>query len=150
MVEGAGIVGQVLGALEIGGLDDLSVNVEQELQNQGVAKGDISSAYLVEITLSTPDGDDLSFLDSLALTISSPGLDTARIAHAEDFPEGETSVTLTLDGVDLTEYLLAESLTIATDASGELPADDTTIEVYLALDVEATVQGACNAAERAE
>ncbi len=147
-VEGAGVLGELLTSLELGGLDELSLSVEQELANQGVAPGDITEARLVELVLSTPDGEDLSFLTSVSFSISAPDLDTVRIAHADEFPPGQASVTFSLDDVDLTPYLVAESMSIGTDADGELPEDDTTIDAYIALDVTATAQGACNAANR--
>ncbi len=150
VVEGGGLVGELLTTLTLGGFDDLSVNIEQELANQGVAPGDISSVYVTELTLSTPDGEDLSFVSSLSIWIASPGLDPVRIAHGEDFPEGQKTVSLTLDGVDLTDYVVAESLTVETQADGTLPENDTTIEVLMGLDVTATAQGACTQAERAD
>ncbi len=148
VVEGSGVIGGLLTTLELGGLDDLSLSVEQELANQGVEPGDITEARLVELTLSTPDGEDLSFLTSVSFTISSPDLETVRIAHADELPPGQASVTLTLDDVDLTPYLVADSMSIGTDAEGQLPEDDTTIDAFIALDVTATAQGACNAANR--
>ncbi|MFN7145427.1 MAG: hypothetical protein ACK4YP_16760 [Myxococcota bacterium] len=150
VVEGASVLGELLTALTIGGFDDLSVNIEQELANQGVDPGDISAVHVTELVLSTPDGEDLSFLDTIAITIVSPGLEEVRIAHAESFPEGVTSVALTLDDVDLTEYVVAESLTVNTEASGTLPAEDTTIHVLMGIDVTATVQGAAKQADRAD
>ncbi|MDP2313208.1 MAG: hypothetical protein Q8P41_09910 [Pseudomonadota bacterium] len=149
LIEGAGLVGTVLSSLELGGFDDLSVNIDQELQNQGVEPGDIASVYVVELRLSTPDGDDLSFLDTLDIYVSAPGLETARIAHLDAFPAGETTVQMELDGLDLTEFVVAESMTISTDATGTLPEDDTTIEVFMAIEVEATAQGACSQASKA-
>lgn len=148
VVEGAGVLGELLTTLELGGLDDLSLSVEQELANQGIAPGDITEARLVELVLSTPDGEDLSFLTSVSFAISAPDLDTVRIAYGDEFPAGQTSVTLSLDDVDLAPYLVAESMSIGTEAEGELPEDDTTIEADIALDVTATAQGACNAAKR--
>lgn len=149
LVEGAGVIGGILSALTLGGFDDLSVNIEQELANQGVAPGDIDTVYVVELTLSTPDGADLAFLDTLDIYVESPGIDKVRIAHQDDFPEGVTTVEMAIDGVDLTEFVVAESMTITTEASGSLPEDDTTIDVFMAIDVTATVSGAINQADRA-
>lgn len=149
VVKGAGVLGGVLGALEIGGLDDLSVSVNQELANQGVAPGDIASASLTDFVLSTPDGEDLAFLASVTFRIASPGLDAVVIAHAVHFPAGEPVVPLTIEPVDLMPYMVAEAVTITTEVTGELPVDDTTIVADLTLTFEATVQGACNQAERA-
>ena len=149
VVEGGGLVGAALGVLAITGFDDLSVAVDQELANQGVAPGDIASVYLTALTLSTPDGDDLAFLESLTFLVESPGLPSVRIAYADAFPEGVTSLPLKLEGVDLTAYVVAESMTITTVAEGTLPEEDTTVDADMTLAIEATAQGACNQAERA-
>jgi hypothetical protein len=142
VVPGAGVVGELLGTLDIGGFDDLSVNVDQELANQGVDPGDISSVRVSELRLSTPDGDDLSFLTVLDISIGSEGMDTVRIAHQDAFPEGEKTVEMDLDDEDLTAYVVADSMVVTTDAEGTAPPDDTTIDVYMAIEVTATVQGA--------
>lgn len=147
-IDGAGALGGVLSSLSLGGFDDLSVNVDQELANQGVAPGDIATVYVVELSLSTPDGEDLTFLENLDIFVTAPGLEQARIAHLSDFPPGATSVEMELDGVDLTPYVVAESMTITTAAEGTLPEDDTTIDVFMAIDVEATASGACGQLEK--
>lgn len=148
LVECGGVLGDVLSGLSLAGFDDLSISIDQELANQGVSDGDIASVYVVELSLSTPDGPDLAFLDTLEIYASAPGLDTVRIAHLDDFPAGAMAVTMELDGVDLTGFVVADSMTITTNATGTLPEDDTTIDVFMAIDVEATAAGACNAIER--
>lgn len=147
-IDGAGALGGVLSTLQLGGFDDLSVNVDQELANQGVAPGDIASVYVVELGLTATPGD-LSFIDTLEIFVSAPGLDTVRIAHIEDIPAGTSQASMTLDGVDLTDYVVAESMTITTQAEGTLPEDDTTIDVFMAIDVEGTASGACSQVEKA-
>lgn len=147
-VPGAGFLGELLGAFDLGGFDDLDVSIDQELANQGVAEGDVSEVRLAQLTLSTPDAADLSFLTSISVYIESPGVEKVRIAHLEDFPAGVASVDLELDDVDIKDHVIAASLSITTDASGTAPSEDTTIEAFIAIDVEATAQGACNAASR--
>jgi hypothetical protein len=148
VVPGAGLVGGVLGALSLGGFDDLSVNVDQELANQGVEPGDIASVHVVELSLSTPDAPDMAFIDTLEVDIGSEGMDTVRIAHLEDFPEGEPDLDMVLDDEDLTAYVVADSLQVTTDASGSAPEDDTTINVFMALEVQATVSGAAKQVDK--
>ena len=147
VVEAGGIVGELLTSLSFAGFDDLSVSIDQELANQGVAPGDVESVHIVELEFSTPDGADLSFLSEVSVYVSAPGLDTVLVAFQDTFPEGVTTVALELPDEDLTAYVEAESMTLTVDASGELPEEDTTIDVALAIDVEATPQGACAAIE---
>jgi hypothetical protein len=142
-VEGAGALGIVLDALSFAGFADMDVAVEQELQNQGVADGDVKTITLTTFTLSTPDGDDLSFIDTFAVYVSAEGLDEVRIAHQDDFPEGVTTVEMVLDGAELAPYVTSESMTVTTVAEGEAPWDTTTIDAHVVLSVEATAQAAC-------
>lgn len=147
VVEGAGALGVLLDALAFTGFTELDVTVDQELANQGVSDEEIDAAYLTAFTLSTPDGDDLSFLDTFEVYVAADDLDRVRIAHQDDFPEGAPSVDLVLDDVDLAPYIVAPSMTITTEVSGTAPMEDTTVDADIALDVEATPTGACNAAK---
>ncbi len=147
VVEAGGIVGELLTSLSFAGFDDLSVSIDQELANQGVAPGDVASVHIVALEFSTPDGADLSFLSEVSVYVTAPGLDEVLVAFQDDFPAGVTTVALELPDEDLTAYVEAESMTLTVDASGALPEEDTTIDVALAIDVEATPQGACAAIE---
>jgi hypothetical protein len=142
-------LGGLLGALDFTGFTDLEVSIDTELQNAGVAPGDVRHVYVTQLTLSTPDGDDLAFLSSLAVYVSAEGLDTVRIASLDAFPDGVATLDMALDEVDLAPYVVAEALTVTTEAEGTSPASDTTVVADLRLQVEATPQGACNAARGA-
>ena len=69
-----------------------------------------------------------------------------RIAHADDFPEGEPKVSFTLDDVDLTAYVVSQSLTITTDVTAHRPEQDTDVTAAFTLDVGVTAQGVKNQA----
>lgn len=148
VVEGAGALGGVLGVLQLAGWDGLSVTVEDELANQGVAKGDLVSAQLTALVLSSPDGE-LDFLTRIDVYVESPGVEKVRLAYADEVPDGATTLALTLEDVDLVPYIEAESLAITTSAEGVAPVEDTTVDANLALTVTATPRGACNAAGQA-
>lgn len=146
-VEGAGLVGQLLGALEFTGLDDFDVTFEQELENQGVAEEDVTSVVLTQFTLSTPTaGADLSFIEAFDLYVAADGLDRVRVAHGEDFPEGVAAVDLELDEVELQPYVVAPSMTFETEVSGSAPVDDVEVEAFVVAEAVATAAGACGAA----
>jgi hypothetical protein len=145
VVDGSAL-GGLLGALEFTDFGGLDVSIDTELQNAGVAPGDVAHVHVTQLTLSTPDGEDLSFLDGLAVYVSSDGLETVRIARLDAFPDGVTAVDLELDEVDLAPYVVADALTVTTEAEGVPPSSDTTVDAFLRLEVQATAQGACNAA----
>lgn len=129
---------------------DLEIRDDTRLENQGVAPGDISDVYFTSfvLTAASPSGADLSFIDTLAFYVEADGLPRQRIAFQDSFPAGQATVELELDGVDLTEYVVAPSMDLTTEVSGGRPDVDTTVRADFALKVGATRQGLCNAARQ--
>ena len=123
----------------------------EELANQGVEPGDVRDVRLVSFELEaiSPSNADLSFLSSLSVSAESDGLDIVEIASHSDFGEGVALAQFTVPDVDLTDYIVSESVTLGTDVSGELPSDDTTIEARVVIDVAVTLKGAINQAKSA-
>jgi hypothetical protein len=145
-VEGAGVLGSLLGVLDLGGFDDFDVEIEQKMQDQGVADGDLRSVTLSTLALSS--ADDLSFITSMDVYVSGDGVDEVLVASVDDIPAGATDVALTTTGADLTDIVVAGGMAFRVDASGNAPEDDTDIDVHVVVDIEATPQGACNAAKK--
>ena len=146
IVEEGTVLDVLVGGLGFGDFLDMDVTASSELQNQGVAPGDINAVSLTFFRLSVvaPEGADMAFLDTLSLYVDAPGLDRVRVAHAPEFPEGVDSVDLEIDDVDLTEYVVSQSMTLTTEVSGHRPEQDTEIQAELELSVAVTSQGACN------
>ncbi len=143
-VQGSAL-GGLLAVVDLGELSSLDVAVAQELENQGVAPGDVSEVLVVSLELDGRDGAAIDFIDTLDVTIEADGLDPLRIAWVDEVPDGATHVALTVTDADLADYVSAPSMTIVTDASGTAPADDVTLDATIVLSVTATPQGACNA-----
>ena len=61
-------------------------------------------------------------------------------------PRPDEPLDFELDDVDLTPYVVSESMTLTTEVSGTRPDADHTVVARFALDVAVTTQGACNAA----
>ena len=139
----------VLGDLGFGDFVNMDLTSASELENQGVAPGDISSVRFTDFTLTalSPEGADLSFLSSIAVYAEAPGLDQVLIASQDDFPDGAEVVDMVLEDVDLTDYVVSESMTITTDVSGQRPSEETEVEAAFAIRVGVTSQG-CAAATR--
>lgn len=125
---------------------DADLQVSQELANQGVEPGDVDGVYFRELVLTVraPAGGDLSFVDRLEFFVSGDGLPTQRVAWADRFEPGQGVVALNLEDVDLTDYVVAESMDIVTEVAGQRPDEDTTIEASYVIEIGATGQGACN------
>lgn len=125
----------------------LDLTSAAELQNQGVQPGDILDVRVTffDLEADSPSDADLSFLDRLEVYVEAPELDPVLVASASSFPEGERTVSLMVEDVDLTDYVVSESMTITTEASGSRPPQETVVEARAAFNVGVTVQGACNA-----
>ncbi len=147
-VPGAGALGSLLGALDLGGFDDFDVTIEQKMADQGVSDGDLRSVVLTSLSLSS--ASDLSFLTSMQVYVSADGVDDVLVASVDAIPSGTTQVDLAATGADLTDAVVAGGMAFRVDASGDAPADDTDLDVHVVIAVEATAQGACNAAQQAE
>lgn len=149
-VQGGGLLSELVGSLGFNGFTEMNLVDAQELKNQGVEPGDITGVYLTEITLTAvdPDGADLSFISSMDVLVESPDLPQVQVASQSSFPAGTAEVSMDLDDVDLTDYVVSESMTLFTDVTGNQPPDTTQVRAYVALEVEATIQGALNQARK--
>lgn len=144
VIASGGLLSELTGQL---GFDDflaMDITDNQELANQGVEPGDIQDVEvtLIELTATDPAGADLSFIESIDVYVTSPDLPEVLIATQDAFPDGQASVALELERVDLTDYAVAESMTITTDASGTMPEDDTTVRADIEMRVGVTGRGA--------
>lgn len=145
-VEGATILETLVGDLGFESFVSMNLVESEELQNQGVEPGDIKNARLVafELEAMSPSGADLAFIDDMAILISAPGLSEETLASADDFPEGEALVVFDVEDVDLTDYIVSESLTLSTDVTGHRPDETTIVEARYVIDVGVTLQGVKN------
>jgi len=136
----------LLGDVGFGDFASMDLTSSQEIRNQGVEPGDIEEVFLVafELEALSPDGADLSFIDRMELYVEAPGLPRRRVASQDDFPAGEAVVAFELEGVDLTDYVVSEAMTLSTEVEGRRPDDDTEVEARYGIDVGVTAQGACN------
>lgn len=145
-VEGGGLLSELVGQLGFDGLTAMNLVDSQELQNQGVSPGDIQEVFLSELTFTalSPDGADLSFIESLDVLVSAPDLPQERVASQDRFPAGQPVVGMDLDSIDLTAYVVSESMTLTTDVTGNQPVDDTEVKAYVAVDIRVTARGIIN------
>ena len=141
----------IIDSLGFDGFSDMNISESEELQNQGVSAGDISSTTLekFELTVLSPTDGDLSFLSEVAVYVETAELEPLRIAYSNSFPEGQSNVLFEVDEVDISEYIVQDSMNITTEVTGSPPSEDTSIEAHIALEIGVTSQGACNAAKSA-
>lgn len=133
----------LVGDLGFGDFTDMDLTTSQELKNQGVKPGDITSAVLTDFSLHAKSGDpDLSFLTSMRLRVQTDTLDALTIASQDHFPEGEDTVDFETTGTDIAEYVTSQAMTLTTDVDGHRPESDTVVVAAWVVDVGVTTQGA--------
>lgn len=122
----------------------IETNVEQELQKAGSSSKMIESVKLntLRITLTEPQGQDFSFLQSVEVFISTEGMPEVRVAHRENIPNYSTQLLLETDDVELKEYLKAETITLRiAGRQDEILTRNINTEIYAKFFVDAKVLG---------
>ena len=148
LVEQGTVVEALVGNLGFGGFTAMNVTTDQRLQNQGVEPGDISMVQLIsfELEVLDPANGDLSFLQDFEVWVEAPGLEPVKIAEYDGFAAGQTLASFDVFDVDLTAYVVSESMTLRTSVDANRPEDDTLLQGRYLLDVGVTFQGAKNQA----
>jgi len=126
--------------LPIPGLQNVNASNVQGFPSSQTAKDHIQSARAKKITLTatSPQGQTLAFLSSVALSISAPGQPAKQFAHLSPFPAA-SSADLLLDDVELAPYLKADSFSVTTAVQGTPQRQDVTIKADLDLGVTASL-----------
>lgn len=124
--------------LNFTGFGGLDLSQTQEFKNQGITKDEIQSVKLVSVTLTiaSPAGANFDFLTSLAFDVSAQGQPQAEVASLATVPQGATELSLAVEGVELAPYVTAPSMSVTSNAQGELPPQNTTINATMVFDVE--------------
>lgn len=142
-VQGASLLEDLIGDLGFEELVSMDITDNEELANQGVEPGDLVSVQLVAFDLEILDGDpDLSFIDTMTVSLSAPDLAEVDLAHQDDFPEGQPVVGMDLLAVEMVDYAVSQSMTLKTDVDAQRPDQDSVIEARYVLAIEATLRGA--------
>lgn len=146
-IEGATILETLVGDLGFESFISMNLVESDELENQGVESGDIRNARLVgfELEAVSPQDTDLSFIDDMTILVSSPNLAEQPVARADAFPVGAPLVAFDVEDVDLTDYIVSESLTIGTDVAGRRPDQATEVQARYRIEIGVTLQGVRNA-----
>jgi hypothetical protein len=143
-IPGGSLLDVVTGDLGFGNLGNFDISQSQEFKNQGIKREQINSVKLKSLTLtitSPANGQDFTFLQSLAFFVEAPGVEKKEIARGGPFTAGAKEVSLTLLDVELAPYATATSMTFTTTANGKKPGSTTTVEAKVILDADVNVAG---------
>ena len=148
-IEKGTLLEDLVGDLGFAEFVSMDLTAAEELQNQNVQPGDISSAVLTDFGLEAVSGaPDLNFIAQMDILVESEALPELRIAFATAFPEGEPTVDFQTTGSDITEYLTSQSMTLSTDIDAHRPDEDTVVRAYWTVTVGVTTQGAVSNIDR--
>lgn len=146
VVERGGPLDELLPALEFLGFGSIQITDSQQFRNQGYTEDDIDSVRLVQLTLTItePDGASFDFLSAIAFYAEAEGQPRVQIGQLEEGRVRADTTRLEIDvdsTVELRPYVLAETMTITTEASGTRPPQDTTIEAAALFDIDINADG---------
>lgn len=112
----------------------LETNSTYEFESNDTRKDRIRSIYLKDLQLDivSPNGETFSFVNTIELFISSPGLSEKRIAYLDSIPANVgNSMALLIDNTDLQEYIKAETYQLRLKViSDETVPQDVLIDIY--------------------
>lgn len=136
------IIDEVLGTLDVDALQ--SIDLSQELENQGVTKEDVDSVRMIRFTLRIegPPGATFDFLESVAFYAETEGQPRVLVAEIQEVPAGATELELeVIPDVELKPYVVAPQMRISGEVEGSRPGEETTVAAEVVLDVDVTVPG---------
>ena len=127
----------------IGSFTSIDFNQNQEFQNQGVTKDEVSSVRVSQLRLSivSPDGQDLGFLDEVRF-YAKAGNQEVLIAEAIGVAErgvGKRELELGVRDAELQPYVTAPSMSILVRGRGRVPSQDVRLQAVVTLDVKVNV-----------
>lgn len=152
VVERGTLIEEFISDFGFGDFLNMDLTQSAALRNQGVEPGDIEDVRLehLELEATDPSGADMAFLESMDLFVEAPGVARAPLASSPGFPEGQALVVFDLAEVDLTPYVVSESMTFDTEVTGRRPDVNTTLTARFTVAFRVTTQGLRNAASRDE
>lgn len=122
-----------------------TTNSEQRFQDEGIESAWIESIKLqsLKITVTAPENQDFSFLQSISIYINTENESEVLIADRVPVPEnpGKT-VELEVKGADLYPYISQDDFTLRTSVTtGESITQDVDFRADMVVEVKATVPG---------
>jgi hypothetical protein len=120
----------------------LDFDKNQDFKNQGVSKGDVTSAKVKSLTLKvlSPNDQDLTFLDSVEF-FARAGDREERIARRQDISRlnlrpPNPVLTLDVDDTELQPFVSAPTMSIIVRGRGRMPERDVRLQAVVTLEVE--------------
>lgn len=123
---------------------DISTNSESSFESNDTRKDLIESIVLKTMTMSisSPTGQDFSFLKSIEIYISADGLSDAKIAWKDNISDSTTILNLETSSADLKEYIKKSVFNLkVTTTTDEVLSQDYQIDIHSVYAVDAKILG---------
>lgn len=131
-----GTLGQLLSAFpQANGFTSVDFSNNQDFKNNNTSRDKVQTTRLntLTLTITSPNTQDFSFLDSLEFTVKANGKEqkVATKANISSLGLAAPNPTLSLDVIDadLAEYVRSADFTIVTSGAGRQPRQDTNIDL---------------------
>jgi hypothetical protein len=130
----------------ISGVGEIDLGGRDALQSQGINPDDVDAAHLRTLHVDVQSGASLeTWLDAVVLRARAQGLPDVVVAEKHGIsalPAGTRSLDLDVNGgVDLKPYLIGTSPTLAIEATGKPPTEDTKLQLTATITVNVNVSG---------
>lgn len=126
----------------IGSFSSLDFNQNQDFENQGVTKEQVSSAKLksLQLKILAPPDMDFSFLDTLEFKAKA-GDREVLVASKRDISKlglkaPNPVLEMDLTGVELQPFITAPSMSLTVSGKGRMPSKDVRLQATVTLDVQ--------------
>lgn len=98
---------------------DTETNSEATFEVNDTRKDKIEQIILtgLSVQLTSPAGEDFSFLKKINLYLNADGLDEALIAWKDPVPSSDTLLTLDVTGADMQEYIKKDQFSLRINAT---------------------------------
>lgn len=112
---------------------EIKTNIDSVLNSYSLETDFVEKITLKEmkLTVSSPAGEDLSFLKDITIYLTASGTDDVKVASATDVST-TTPLLLTVENVDLKSYLLKDKFALKIVVSGD---EVTTVEHKVNIDM---------------
>ena len=117
---------------------DIDTSSSSGFESNNSSKDLIKTLYLsqLDLTITSPDTEDFSFLEQVSVSIASEGLETIEIASASTIDPEATTLSLAVGETDLAPYIKADAFRLEfSTTTDETIASDIDMDVAIAFEV---------------
>ena len=92
----------------------ITTNSEAEFESNDTRKDKVEEIKLLklDLTITAPDGANFDFLKDIYIYIKADGLEEKRIAFKQNIAEGLSMIQMSIDDVELAEYLKKDAFSL--------------------------------------